>query len=196
MYRYIGSKNLIISVCLLFLALGSNITSATTLRPLDLEQLSTRAALILYGEVRRNEVKFDPQSGQTVTFTEFDVIEPIKGTIATHSYTIKQIGGFNPQTRILYRVHGVPAFTVGSRYVVFLPEKSSLGFSSPLGLHQGAFSVETVDNETIVSNGARNLGLNANQQQRVQIPLAGDASRPAQYRLQDFINTVRAYNTK
>ena len=92
-------------------------------------------------------------------------------------------------------IHGVPEFMPDKEYVVFLPEKSVLGFSSPLGLHQGSFSVLTVDNEQIVSSG-RNLAEQAqNMNRSVQVPLAVRADKPSQSRLDDFINTVRAYNT-
>jgi len=170
--------------------------SATSMLPITLEQLSTRASLIFYGEVSSNDVQKDVQSGQTVTFTEFKIIDLIKGN-TTRTHTIKQLGGLDKNTNINFRIHGVPKFQRNSRYVVFLPEKSSLGFSSPLGLHQGSFSVTTENGEQVVSNGRdlsrqNTTGLNKN----VQVPLATNIDKPSQARLDDFINTVRAYNTK
>jgi len=175
----------------LFIALPA---SATSLLPLTLEQLSTRADLIFYGKVISNEVKKDEQSGQIATFTEFEVINLIKGT-AGSTHTIKQIGGFHKNSNTRLMIHGVPEFQTGKEYVVFLPKKSSLGFCSPLGLHQGSFPVSTENNEKIINSG-RNLAEQPNTLNRdVQVPLAVRADMPSQSRLDDFINTVRAYNT-
>jgi len=168
--------------------------SATSVLPISLEQLSTRATLIFYGEVISNQVKKDEQSGHIATFTEFKIINLIKG-IADQTHIIKQIGGHLKESDVVLRIHGVPEFQNNKNYVVFLPEKSSSGFSSPLGLHQGAFTVLTINGEQIVSNG-RNLSEQpVHSNRNVQVPLAVRASNPAQSRLDDFVNTVRAYNT-
>jgi len=168
--------------------------TATSLLPLSLTQLSTRADLIFYGKVISNEIKKDEVSGQIATFTKFEIIETIKGD-ASSTHTIKQIGGFDKNSNTRLMVRGVPRFITGAEYVVFLPKKSSLGFCSPLGLHQGSFSVTTENDEKVISNG-RTLTQHENTtKQNVQIPLAVRADKPSQSRLDDFINTVRAFNT-
>ncbi|MCK4834323.1 MAG: hypothetical protein KAT12_06080 [Gammaproteobacteria bacterium] len=170
--------------------------SATSLLPITLEQLSTRATLIFYGEVISNQVKKDAQSRQIATFTEFKVIDLIKGDAAA-THTIKQLGGIDEKTNINFRVHGVPRFQPGKHYVVFLPERSNHGFSSPLGLYQGSFSVSIENGEQIIRSG-RNLSqqkptaLNKN----AQVPLAVDPEKPTQALLSDFLNTVRAYTAQ
>ncbi len=183
---------------LLNLLVLSNAT-ATSVLPLSLEQLSTRADLILHAEVINNEVRRDAQSGQIATYTEFRIIDAIKGSTG-ETHTIKQIGGRHETSKITMRVHGVPTFQTGKTYVVFLPKKSSLGFSSPLGLHQGSFSVLTIENEQIVTNG-RNLlrttpASAKTSKSSVLVPLAVKAGNPRQSRLDDFMNTVRAYNAQ
>jgi hypothetical protein len=168
--------------------------SATSMLPITLEQLSTRASLIFYAQVISNEIKKDDDSGHIATFTEFEIIDMIKGD-AGERHTIKQIGGHHKGSNTRLLIHGVPEFKTGNQYVVFLPEKSSLGFSSPLGLHQGSFSVMIINNEPIVSSG-RNLSIGPqNRNSDIQLPLAVRADNPTQSRLEDFINTVRAYNT-
>ena len=182
---------------LLFNLFSLSSASATSLLPITLEQLSTRATLIFYGEVLSNQVKQDEQSGHIATFTEFKVIDLIKGATG-NTHTIKQIGGDLKDRKMALRIHGVPKFQTGNNYVVFLPTKSKLGFSSPLGLHQGSFSVATIDNEQIVSNG-RNFAKQAVASQNnkiIQVPLAVNVDKPSQSRLDDFVNTVRAYNTQ
>jgi len=189
----------IIIFSLLFTLFNLSSAAATSLRPISLEQLSTRATLIFFGEVLNNKVKKDQQSGQIVTFTEFKVIDLIKGD-AGKTHTIKQIGGFLKNSNTTLRIHGVPKFQVGNSYVVFLPTKSKLGFSSPLGLHQGRFSVLNINGEQVISNGRglnnQSQGERLQQNSRVvQIPLAVRTDNPSQSRLDDFINTVRGYNT-
>jgi hypothetical protein len=195
-------KPYIIAFSLLLNLFSLSSASATSLLPITLEQLSTRATLIFYGEVLSNEVKQDEQSGYIATFTEFKVIDLIKGN-AKNTHTIKQIGGELKDRNMALHIHGVPRFQAGKNYVVFLPTKSKLGFSSPLGLHQGSFSVLNINNEQVVSNGRDLVNqAQAKPQQSVQtsravqVPLAVRVDKPSQARLDDFINTVRAYNTQ
>ena len=166
---------------------------ATSLLPISLEQLSTRATLIFYGEVVSNQVIKDEKSGHIATFTKFKIMDLIKGETGD-THTIKQIGGSLKEKNAIHRIHGVPEYQNGKKYVVFLPEKSTMGFSSPLGLHQGSFSVSTVNGQQTISNG-RNLTAQVKQNNRnIQVPLAVSTGKPSRARLDDFINTVRAYN--
>lgn len=188
-------KYYLTALSLIIYAISLSPALATSLTPLSLEQLSTRAPLILYGEVINNRVVNDKQSGQIATFTTFKVIELIKGN-AGDEHTIKQIGGQLSDSNIKMHIPGVPKFSNGSQYVVFLTEKSQLGFSSPLGLHQGSFSVETINGEQVISNGSRLSAPSATANRPIQVPLAVNTQNPAQSRLSDFINTVRSYNVR
>ncbi|PCI09307.1 MAG: hypothetical protein COB77_00365 [Gammaproteobacteria bacterium] len=174
-----------------------SVATATSVWPLSLEQLSTRAELIFYGKVINNQVKQDELNGTIATYTTFTIVDLIKGDTG-NTHTIKQMGGFLQDKNVGMRIHGVPTFQVGYDYVVFLPEKSSLGFSSPLGLHQGRFSVTTINGELIVSNGQRLNNPPPGKQARsaVQIPLAVRAENPSQARLDNFVNTVRSHNIR
>jgi len=58
-----------------------------------------------------------------------------------------------PDGQLAYRVAGVPTFTVGEEYVVFLAGVSSAGFSSPIGLGQGRFTVQQLPSGEMVTNG-------------------------------------------
>ena len=187
-------RNTFAFLCLIISLFTALPAAATSLLPLSLEQLATRADLIFYGKAVSNEVKKDEQSGQIATFTKFEIIDLIKGK-AGDTHTIKQIGGFDRNSNTRLMIRGVPKFISGEEYVVFLPKKSSLGFCSPLGLHQGRFTVLTENNEKIISNGRRMTEQPGTTNRAVQVPLAVRADNPAQSRLDDFINTVRAYNT-
>ncbi len=176
--------------------------------PLSLTQLSQQASIIFYAKVLANRVGKGKRSGQIVTYTDFQVIQSIKGQV-TGKYTIKQLGGRLPGASYYLRVYGVPAFKKNGEYVVFLPAVSRLGFCSPLGLYQGSFAVTTVNGEKIISNGrdySPSSYSNAKQAQIpsqqnstlaistppiISMPLATNPNHPAQARLDDFIQTVR-----
>ena len=162
---------------------------ATTVLPLSLEQLTDRAELVFYGSVVENTVIRDGDNGRIATLTRFQIHDLIKGQ-AADSHTIKQIGGEIAGGRSL-RIHGVPRYEVGQSYVIFLPRASSLGFSSPVGLHQGNFTVVETDGVKSVSNGARLTGYTGGNAARA--PLAVQADDPTRAKLDDFINSVRAY---
>jgi len=125
---------------------------ATSVLPVSLQQLSSAAELIFHGTAISNEVRLDEVSGRVATFTTFAVTDVIKG-VAGDTHTIKQIGGQLPGSRVRQIIRGVPRFSVGAEYVVFLPPASSLGFSSPIGLSQGRFRVLQHNGEAVVSNG-------------------------------------------
>ena len=139
-----------------WLAVGGSALAAMVL-PLGLERLHGDAKKIFLGECLSNVVELDRESDRVVTYTTFEVLETFKGKLG-RSHTIKQIGGNLPQANLNVRIPGVPQFEVGKRYVVFLPPASKLGFSSPIGLSQGLFTMKTdATGAQIVSNG-RDVG--------------------------------------
>lgn len=125
---------------------------ATSVLPASLQHLSSSAELIFHGRAIANEVKIDELSGRVATYTSFEVIEIIKGNAAS-THTIKQLGGQLPGSNRIQKIYGVPSFTIGETYVVFMPKTSELGFSSPLGLSQGRFTVRESNGTRSVSNG-------------------------------------------
>ena len=183
---------------LLLLLVTSNYALATTVFPVSLENMSKRADIIFYGKTISNEAKMDEASNRVVTFTTFEIIENIKGTTdATH--TIKQVGGQLPGSKFVYRIHGVPRFTLGEEYIVFLPAKSTLGFSSPIGLGQGKYSVykkngiKMVNKDPAVKNmviqDKSKTGFTNQDEQTLNIlnPVESEANRTS---LTEFIKTV------
>ena len=138
------------------LALSSSAFAATVL-PLGLERLHADAKQIFLGECLTNTVQLDQQSGKVVTYTVFEVLETYKGNLG-RSQTIKQIGGNLPEAGLNVKIPGVPQFEVGKRYVVFLPPASDLGFSSPVGLSQGMFTLKTDASGTQTVSNGRDVG--------------------------------------
>jgi len=175
---------------------------ATSVLPLSLQQMADVAEVIFHGKTISNEVRLDEASGRVATYTRFEVIEVIKGTVET-THTIKQIGGQLPGSQYRQVIHGVPRFGVGQEYVVFLPKASSLGFSSPIGLSQGKFDIRKRNGNTLVSNG-RSLAalMKTTPQQDSPIEPSALASKrapalkaidgqPASAYLTDFMQAVR-----
>ncbi|RFC35543.1 MAG: hypothetical protein DID92_2727743924 [Candidatus Nitrotoga sp. SPKER] len=123
---------------------------AMSVLPLYLDEIVDDAAIVFQGKSLENHSERDLQTGSIVTYSTFEVQEILKGEVgATH--TIKQIGGkLEGET---YQTSGVPTFTVGESYVLFLYGVSTAGFSSPVGLDQGKFNIIPVSTGFHVSNG-------------------------------------------
>lgn len=125
---------------------------ATTVLPLDLGQIVEQSATAFEGTVVDSRTGRDPQTGMLVTMTTFQVHDVLKGEPG-RTFTIKQVGGTSAAEGLHFRIQGIPRFDVGESYVVFLPGISSAGFSSPVGLSQGRFSIADGPQGREVSNG-------------------------------------------
>jgi len=123
---------------------------AASVLPLDLDGIIDRSGVAFEGRCIDTHSEIDPSSNQIVTLTTFEVKDALKGA-PSNPYTIKQLGG--EVGGVVNRIDGVPSFTVGEDYVVFLPGVSQLGFSSPVGLAQGSFSVKQQAEGRTVGNG-------------------------------------------
>lgn len=133
------NKIISIVIFLTYLFFPIHSFSATVL-PLDLNKIHSEASYVFHGQCIANDVVEDTQTGMIVTITTFSVIETLKGNVG-QTYTIKQVGGNLPNSSDLMMIPGVPKFEIGKNYVVFLPQSSRLGFSSPIGLDQGKFDI-------------------------------------------------------
>lgn len=126
---------------------------ATSVLPMSLNEIIDNAPVVFHGICTSNRTERDPVTNFIVTYTSFDVRDALKGDVkATH--TIKQIGGTLPGGEQSYQAQGIPTFVVGQEYVVYLAGVSSAGFSSPIGLSQGRFTVEQGDTGKLASNGS------------------------------------------
>jgi hypothetical protein len=141
----------IFAVC--FIALAAALPArATSVLPLNLDEIVSTSAVAFSGTCVGNRTERDVLSDLIVTYTTFAVSDVLKGNAGT-TYTIKQVGGTLPDEGTGFRIQGVPSFTVGQEYVVFLAGVSNVGFSSPIGLSQGKFSVLRDAKGATVANG-------------------------------------------
>lgn len=173
---------------------------ATTLIPIDLPELHRQASHIVFAECINNQVEIDTQTNMVVTYTTFAVIEHIKGN-REQTFTIKQAGGNMPNNSASFSIPGVPSFRQNEKYLLFIPPKSQLGFSSPVGLIQGAFQT-TEDNEgnMYVSNGRLISELMSGMQKPALPDAAATAAEKAvsgspagshRMRLTDMLNVLK-----
>lgn len=145
------SISLLTSVFLIAGLFLSSALMATSVLPLSFDQLVTDADRVFQGRCIENRQALDPDLNIQVTYTTFEIEESLKGVLQ-NPLTIKQAGGSQQGGRLL--IQGVPEFTVGSEYVVFLYGTSSQGFSSPVGLQQGQFTViQNAQGQPQVTNG-------------------------------------------
>ena len=183
-------------IAALFLALAHLCAQGASVLPLYLDEMIDTSTVAFEGRVTANRTERDAATNLIVTFTTFEVLDPLKGAVgATHE--IKQIGGWLPGERMEYRVHGVPSFAVGEEYVVFLAGVSSAGFSSPIGLSQGRFGIQAQAGGRRLGNGRDFRDMTARMAAalppaaKAQVQREGDPVRDLD--VEDFKRAVRAH---
>lgn len=120
-------------------------TEATTLLKMDLNELISRADLIVIGKAGTYSSQSD--NGEIFTYTTFTVEQVIKGDVATKEVAVKTPGG--EKDGIVMEVPGAPQLTAGGAYVLFLYSNTDKYMSNIVGW-QGKY---TVDNDIVQENG-------------------------------------------
>lgn len=120
-------------------ALLSPVTPASQVRPLNVEQMTERAARIFSGRCVATEIVVDTELGVAVTVATFEVDRVAKGDVGG-TVALRMLGGDGVGTDDMA---GMPRFRAGDEVVLFLYGESASGLSSPVGLGQGRFSVVT-----------------------------------------------------
>jgi hypothetical protein len=125
---------------------------AASVVPLYLDEVIDTSTVAFEGTCIDNRTERDGATNRVVTYTTFAVRDVLKGSVGT-THVIKQIGGSLPEQNLEYRVDGIPKFAIGQDYVLFMAGVSAAGFSSPIGLEQGRFSVKAGDTGPQVTSG-------------------------------------------
>jgi len=167
---------------------------AASVLPVDLPDLIETSTTAFQGRVIDNRTERDAATGFVVTYTKFEVADVLKGSVGK-THEIKQLGGSLPGEALQYRVPGVPSFTVGEEYVVFLAGASAIGFSSPIGLSQGRFSVTGKGTAKRVGNGADFRELTSRMRDRLpdtaRAQLDGAKEKVREMDMEEFKQSVR-----
>jgi hypothetical protein len=169
---------------------------ATSVLPLGLAQVIDQSTTAFQATCIDNRSGRDPQTGFIVTMTTFRVDDVLKGDVPA-TYTIKQIGGEGTSENLNFKVHGVPKFVAGESYVLFMAGVSAAGFSSPIGLSQGRFTIQSGDSGPEVGNGRDFRDLTADMpgvQLPAQVKSSAAQDKPLQrIGLDDFKQIVRRH---
>ena len=118
------------------------LANAGTVRPMSLAEIIETADRVFVGKCIDVRTGRD-EHGLPVTYISFSVIETIKGNTG-RVVTIKTIGG-GPGT---LQLADMPTFREGEEVLLFLYPESRYGFTSPVGLYQGKWTVKSTPSGT------------------------------------------------
>jgi len=167
---------------------------ATSLKVVNLEDLVGHSQRI-FSAVCQNVSSGLDENNLPYTRYSFRVTDSIHGVANQQVVVIKQFGSSEPiqldngVTRVS-RIEGMPRYTPGQEYLLFLNQESRLGFSSPIGLIQGAFRVRGQGTSRTVVNGMRNANLLIDTRKSIQQRARErqqNLSRPAPVSLPDEV---------
>jgi hypothetical protein len=168
-----------LALCLALLLVPT--AHATRMVPLSIEQLTTKAQLVLQGSVTSKTVQRDTE-GRIYTRIELQVADTWKGLSKGKTFTLVQSGGALGEE--VATVDGQGQFSIGEEVVVFLV-LNQRGEGVVIGLAQGKFNVRTEPGgEKVVQNlfhgGAPEAG-----------PAATAKSKPSRLTLGDLKQRVQ-----
>ena len=145
---------------------------ATTVKHFDLGHMTASAARVFRGtvtDVRPGAVKVGGGELAT-TIYRIRVTETFKGEFATFkdvTYAdVEMIGSIKAETegngvRHFSAFRDMPRLDPGREYMLFLTAESSIALSSPVGLAQGLFEIDTSIPSQPTANRLNNAGLAA-----------------------------------
>ncbi len=145
---------------------------ATSLMVMNLEDLVGHSQRIFSAVCQSVSSGFD-ENNLPYTRYSFRVTDSIHGVANQQVVEIKQFGLAEPiqldngLTQIT-RIEGMPRYVPGQEYLLFLNQESRLGFSSPIGLIQGAFRVQGRGTSRTVVNGMGNANLLIDTRKSIQ----------------------------
>lgn len=119
------------------LALFCALPLAAQVRTLTFQEMVSSAGTIFVGTVTDVHGGTD-EHGDIVTYTTFRIEQPILGASGS-TILIKQLGGND--RGLSNRISHMRYFQKGEHLMVMLYPESDLGFTSPVGLSQGVWSV-------------------------------------------------------
>lgn len=133
------------------------IATATTVKPMTVEELTAAATNIVEGQVTDTWATWNPQHTLIYTFTHLRVSKTLKGK-SDEVVTIKQLGG--SAGGYTQKVAGVHPMRTGDAAVLFLrPSEARDGTMVIIGLMQGNFRIEreTRSGAAVVNNGVADV---------------------------------------
>lgn len=162
---------------------------------MNIERMVSDAAMIVHGTVTGVESSVDPQTNIVSTFVTIAVIENFYG-VNQPTITLKMVGGKTKRSTLKFAE--MPVFTVGEELFSMFYAPSQYGFTSPVGMGQGKFSVQTegTTNKKLVRNALNNVRLFSGMK-NVSALASASMSTTDQTRIEaaDFSTTIRSLVT-
>ncbi len=172
--------------------LAAGTLSASTVAPLSLKEISTRAHRITIGKIQRITSYKDNASGRIVSHVEVAESHALSGSPSA-GFAFNMVGGAADGIRRW--IAGFLAFQVGDRVVLFLAEDTATPLGPTVGLWQGVFFV---DGDT-VANHARRPIADIRGEDVVLAESPRDAvtqSNASRVTLDSFLDRVRTWRQK
>lgn len=153
----------------LLLAFSSVEVEATTVRQLNLAEMTDKAGSIFRGRLAGSaagSVEVGGTTLPTVTY-RFELEEAFQGSFSSQKgiafAEITMIGKVNPRevgsSRLFSIMPEMPDLKVGRSYLLFATQPSAVGLSTTVGLGQGCFQLSGIGKKTMAANDLDNRGL-------------------------------------
>ena len=144
----------LVAIGILLMAL---VATATTVKPMTVEELTSAATIIVEGKVTDSWSTWNAQHTLIYTFTHVRVTKTLKGKPEA-TITVKQLGGSSGG--YTQKVAGVDPMHAGENSVLFLrPSAARDGTMVVVGLMQGNFRIarDTRSGNLIANNGVADV---------------------------------------
>jgi len=133
------------------------LASATTVKPMSIEDLTTAASTVIEGKATESWSAWNPQHTLIYTFTRVRISKTLKGN-NDGTILLKQLGG--SAGGYTQKVAGVHPLMTGDQAVLFLrPSEARDGTMVIVGLMQGNFHIEreAKSGSVVVNNGVNDV---------------------------------------
>jgi hypothetical protein len=129
---------------------------ATTIRPMTVEQMTASATHVIEGQAVDKWVAWDSQHREILTYTRFNVLKTLKGSVGKQ-VLVAQLGG--TLDGLTLRVAGIRHFDVGETTLLFLRPGDTPAAMS-LDTMQGNFRVQKdATGDMVASNGLPDMSV-------------------------------------
>ena len=162
---------------------------------MNIERMVSDAALIVHGTVTNVESSADPQTHIIATSVTIAVLENFYGADQS-TVTVKMVGGKTSKKTVKFAE--MPAFKVGEEIYSLFFAPSKYGFTSPVGMCQGKFTVQTdaATNKKVVRNAVNNARLFSNMKNISAVSSSAiSTTNESMLGAEDFSKTIRSLVT-
>lgn len=168
------------------LASVGDVVEASTVRAMNLEQMTDRADMIFTGRVASLRADWNAERTRIYTYVTFEVDDYLKGGNGADIATVRLLGG--KVGRYVSLLPGTPQFGIGEEVLLFCAGRQAR-IPSVLGLSLGKFTITTAaSGERMLRRDISTLML-ANYNTKSRKP--GDPVR--RYRLSDVVARIEEH---